>query len=56
MQIQLTIFVLSVATFIGCVFYEALDPRNDTNGAVGALAIISAFISGLLAALVFIWS
>lgn len=56
MQILLTIFVLSIATFIGCVVYENLDPRNDTNATVGALAVVSTFISGLLAALVFIWS
>ena len=56
MQILLTIFVLSVATLFSSFVYEALDPRNDTNATVGALAVVSTFISGLLAALVFIWS
>ena len=56
MQILLTIFVLSIATFIGCVLYESLDPRNDTNATVGAVAVIMAFLSGLLSTLVFIWN
>lgn len=56
MQILQTIFVLSVAALFLSFVYEALDPRSDATATVGALAIISAFISGLLAALVSIWS
>ena len=55
-KILLTIFVLSVATLFVCFVYEALDPRNDTTATIGGLAVVSTFVSGLLAALLFIWS
>lgn len=56
MQILLTIFVLSVATTSVCWAYDMVYPYDETHANIGAVAVPTAFLSGLLALLVFIWS
>lgn len=56
MKITLTIFVLSLAMLLVCWVYESLDPYNDTNANIGIAALVTTFLSGLLAVLLSIWS
>lgn len=56
MAILLTIFVLSIATLLVCLVYDRVDPYDDIHANIGAASCIAAFLSGLSATLVFIWS
>lgn len=56
MEILLTILVLSLVVLLVCTAYHQNDPFSETNARIGAASILTAFLSGLAAILLFIWS